>query len=173
MNNADTELYTQEPKHFWLSAIHKATRQSALHLEDCLGDLGVSAPDAHILSFVRLYGPSSVGELVRVFGYRKPTMSSMLNRLESRGLLGRQLNPADRRSLLVELTAKGNRLADAARKTAEQFDSEVVERVSVEDLRGFQRVIEAIAKVTGVIVRQESDQESDQGAAKQQGTSEE
>jgi len=167
MNNADSELYSDEPKYRWLSAIHKATRQSALHLEDRLKNLGLSAPEAHVLSFVRLYGPNSVGELVRVFGYRKPTMTSMLNRLESRGLLGRRLNPADRRSLLVELTPQGKRLADTARKTAEQFDSEVVERVSMKDLRGFQRVIEAIAEVSGVMVRLESGQEQE----KQQDTS--
>ena len=42
------------------------------------------------------------------------TMTNRLDRLESRGLIKRIPNPADRRSLDVELSAEGRRRVDAA-----------------------------------------------------------
>ncbi len=42
------------------------------------------------------------------------SMTNRLNRLESRGLVARVADPADRRGLLVELTAEGAKLIDAA-----------------------------------------------------------
>jgi DNA-binding MarR family transcriptional regulator len=123
-------------------------------MEDILKDLGVSVAAAHMLSFIGVYGPSSVGELVRVFGYRKPTMTSMLNKLEQRGYLSRALNPADRRSLLIGLTPEGTKIATESRRRVEELDAAVLEKVSEEDIRGFQNVLNALAEITGVKVRQ-------------------
>jgi DNA-binding MarR family transcriptional regulator len=122
-------------------------------MEDILKDLRVSAPEAHMLSFIGLYGPSSVGELVRVFGYRKPTMTSMLNKLEQRGYLVRQLNPEDRRSLLIRLQPEGEKIAGEARRRVEDLDADIIKRVSASDMAGFQNVLNAVAKITGVEVR--------------------
>lgn len=42
------------------------------------------------------------------------TMTNRLDRLAERGLVARVADPADRRSLLVELTAEGRKLVDRA-----------------------------------------------------------
>jgi MarR family transcriptional repressor of emrRAB len=122
-------------------------------MEALMQDLGVSAPEGHLISFVGAFGPSSVRELIRVFGYRKPTMTSILNKLEERGYLRRTLNPADRRSLLVELTDYGAEVAQEARRRVEDLDAVILSRVSESDIEGFHTVLEAVAEVTGVTVR--------------------
>src|SRR5436309_159881 len=62
----------------YLSPIHKATRQIGLFLEPRCAALGVSPAEGHLLSYLRSYAPCPIGEVVRVFGIRPSTMTSML-----------------------------------------------------------------------------------------------
>ena len=88
----------------FLSPIHKSTRQIELYLEGRMAELGVSNPEGHLLSYLASYAPCPVGDLRRVFGYKGSTLTSMLDRLERRGLITRGAHPGDRRSFLVELS---------------------------------------------------------------------
>jgi DNA-binding MarR family transcriptional regulator len=120
-----------------------------------MAELGLAPNECHFLSYVVAYGPCPIGELVRVFGYKKPTMTAILDRLEKRGLAARKPNPADRRSVLVEATAEGRRLSARAHKPVDRLNEEIAARVSRRDLEGFTRVMEAIHETTGVEVRQD------------------
>ena len=51
--------------------------------------------------------PNEIGERRLV---TRGTVTGVLDSLEQRGLVARRRHPADRRSLLIELTAKGRRL---------------------------------------------------------------
>jgi DNA-binding MarR family transcriptional regulator len=143
-----------------ISPLHRANRQTAIYLEEQLTDLGVSAPEAHIVSYVDAYGPCPIGELVRVFGYKKPTMTSMLDRLERKELIRRELNPKDRRSFVVSTVEKGPALAEEARGRVEKLDRTIRRRVSEDDFRGFLNVVDAVAETTGVNVREDATGES-------------
>ena len=73
-----------------LSPIHKATRQIHLHLEPEFRRLGVSTVEGHLLSYLLGYGPCPITELNRVFGFKRSTATSILDRLETRGLVMRK-----------------------------------------------------------------------------------
>jgi DNA-binding MarR family transcriptional regulator len=75
---------------------------------------GLSVPEGDILFTLRRsaeqrLAPSQLSEWLFV---TSGTMTGRLDRLESRGLIRRVPNPADRRGMDVELTADGRRLAD-------------------------------------------------------------
>lgn len=156
MNSTKEIQSTTRSGVYLISALHRASRQGSIFIDQLVRDLGLNAAEGHFLAYVSIYGPSSVGELVRVFGYRKPTMSSMIDKLEKRGYLRRLLNDDDKRSILVELTAEGHRVSDLGRSRVQGLDAAVLERVSEADLEGFQRVLEALAHITGVDVRREA-----------------
>lgn len=137
-----------------VSPIHKAGRQMSLYLSKSLFDMDVAPGHGHLLTYVSIYGPCPVGELVRVFGYKKTSMTNVLNLLSDKGYIVRLLNPSDSRSLLIRTTPKGTRLAKSARKVVENFDSRVTGKVTQADLRGFQKVMEALSQVTGVTIRE-------------------
>lgn len=139
----------------FLSALHKANRQCSVHLEDQLADLGVSSHEGHLLTYVAVYGPCPVGELVRVFGLKKPTMTSMLDRLVARKLVTRKPHPDDRRSWLVGITPRGARVGHETHARVEHFERNIAKHVRSSDLRGFERVIEAIGRATGIVLRSE------------------
>ena len=135
----------------YLSPLHRATRQIGLWFEQRLPDFPGS--EGHLLSYLVPYGPCPVSELVRVFGIKHSTMTSMLDRLEERGLLERKDNPEDKRSWLVGLTRKGRATAARVNLLVQEIEGEIGQRVSKRDLEGFQRVMEAVAEATGVTVR--------------------
>jgi DNA-binding MarR family transcriptional regulator len=137
----------------FLSPLHRASRQIGIYLASRLGGVGVQNSEGHLLSFLRSYSPAPISELIRVFGLKKSTMTSVLDRLEKRGLLRREAHPTDRRSYFVGITDEGRRLAEAVQRPVEELERRIRDEVDDEDLRGFQRVLESIAKVTAVEVR--------------------
>jgi DNA-binding MarR family transcriptional regulator len=96
----------------FLSPLHKASRQISVYLEGHTRELGVSPIEGHFLSYLRSYSPAPIGELVRVFGIKQSTFTSMLDRLEKAGLIRREMNPGDRRSFLIHITDPGRELAE-------------------------------------------------------------
>lgn len=134
----------------FLSPIHKSTRQLELFLEGRMAKLGVSNPEGHLLSYLASYAPCPVGDLRRVFGYKGSTLTSMLDRLERRGLITRGVHPEDRRSFLVELSEKGLDTARAVTQVVVDLENDIHQHCQPSDLEGFRRVMDAIAAATRV-----------------------
>ena len=154
MNNSQTNKpYDTPPPLQVLSPLHRAGRQVSIFLEARLAPLGLASAEAHLLAYVAVYGPCRVAELSRVFGYKGPTMTGMLDRLETRDWVARDVNPDDRRSFLVSATGAGARVADAARAIVERLDGEIANQVTPADLEAFHKVVTAVDTRTGVDVR--------------------
>ncbi|HVS03985.1 MAG TPA: MarR family transcriptional regulator [Thermoanaerobaculia bacterium] len=137
--------------------MHRASRQIALRLEWSCRQLGVSPQEGHLLTYLGSYAPAPVGELRRVFGHKGSTLTSLLDRLSAAGLASRRPNPADRRSVLVETTAGGERVAAVLRIVILALEGEILRRVQPADLEGFRAVMAAIEDVTRVDPRKESE----------------
>jgi DNA-binding MarR family transcriptional regulator len=137
----------------FLSPLHRASRQLSLNLQELMDGLELSPHEGHVLAYLCRFAPCPVGELVRVFGYNKSTLTGVLDRLERAGCLHRELNPEDRRSFLVTVTPEGKRKGAALRQITEALERRIASRITPADLRGFDRVMSAIADVTGVQVR--------------------
>jgi len=80
-------------------------------LEETLDEQGMSHGDWKVLSSLRWAetGRRSAGELARRAELTSGTMTTRLDHLEREGLVRRTRDPGDRRSVIVELTAKGRR----------------------------------------------------------------
>jgi DNA-binding MarR family transcriptional regulator len=137
----------------FLSPIHKATRQIGIHLSAAVDGLGISVEEGHLLSYLRSYAPCAIFEIHRVFGWKRSTLTSILDRLEERGHVVREVHPGDRRSFLVRLTKRGARLAERVQQPVAALEECIRRAISDEDLAGFQRVMEAIGIVTHVQVQ--------------------
>jgi DNA-binding MarR family transcriptional regulator len=135
----------------YLSPLHRANRQIGLWFEEHLPDL--QATEGHMLSYLVPYGPCPVSELVRVFGMKHSTMTSILDRLEKRGLVERKSNPSDRRSFLVGLTRRGQTTAAKVNELVAEIEKAIDGRVSKRELEGFNAVMRAVEEATEVEVR--------------------
>ena len=137
----------------FISPMHKAFRQLGIHLEERMAGLGIQPGEGHLLAFLLTYEPSPISELIRVFGLKKSTLTGRLDRLVDKGLIRRDVNPEDRRSFLVGLTAKGRKLARRVNRITEALEAEIDTRIGRGDLKGFEQILRAIGEVTAVEVR--------------------
>ncbi len=134
----------------YLSPLHKATRRIADHLEPRMAGLGLSNPEAHLISYLGPYGPCPVSRLRAVFGHKGSTLTAMLDRLERRGFITRVVHPEDRRSFLIGLTTRGRRQAGRVQAVIDALEAAIDRGVSERDLAGFRRVLDAVEAAAAV-----------------------
>ncbi len=85
--------------------------------EETLDQLGLTMSDWHVLTALRWSGKPprrTAGELARRAELTSGAMTSRLDALEAEGLVRRLRDPADRRSVLVELTDDGRKKHEQA-----------------------------------------------------------
>jgi MarR family multiple antibiotic resistance transcriptional regulator len=82
---------------------------------------GIVASQFEFLRHIRDHPGARVADLSATFAVGIGAASKGVDRLEQRGWVARQPNPADRRSSLLALTADGRKLTDAAERTFEDL----------------------------------------------------
>lgn len=129
-------------------SLQRATHQIGIWVEASLKDERITQGEAHILAYLATTAGSSMNELHHHFGHRRSTLTNIVDRLESRGLVRRSVNPASRRSVLLALTPSGESLGREILELMRWIDQSIADRVTPEELRGFERVNETLAEVT-------------------------
>jgi len=76
---------------------------------------GISAARLSALSVLVFGGPRSVSALADAEQVRPPTMTRLVQALESEGLVRRRPDPLDRRVVRIEASAKARRVLERAR----------------------------------------------------------
>jgi MarR family transcriptional regulator, organic hydroperoxide resistance regulator len=132
--DADDRLSLDKQVCFTLAV---ASREIVSLYRPLLQPLGLTHPQ--YLVMVTLWGarrPISIKELSRQLKLDAPTLSPLLKRLEKAGLVERQRDPADERSLRVSLTERGQDL----RAQAAAVPAAVIDRlgISLADLESLQ-----------------------------------
>ena len=92
-------------------ALHRTTHCTLHALSSMLADLSLGAAEINALANLADRGALSVGELSAETGARATTLTGVLDRLESRGYLTRELDASDRRSFRLPLTEAGQAVA--------------------------------------------------------------
>jgi DNA-binding MarR family transcriptional regulator len=64
-----------------------------------------------VLQHLASVGPSTLGELAQASGVKKSTMTELIDRLETKGYVGRMRDERDARRVFVGLTSSGERRA--------------------------------------------------------------
>ncbi|WP_205781635.1 MarR family winged helix-turn-helix transcriptional regulator, partial [Mycobacterium alsense] len=70
-------------------------------------------------------GHTSLTELCKLAHRNPSTMSESVDKMVNQGLLSRRRSDTSRRTVLLELTAKGRRARDAARRALDKFTTEL------------------------------------------------
>jgi DNA-binding MarR family transcriptional regulator len=124
-------------------AVHRATHRIGLYLAS-IGDERLSQGEAHLLAHLAAASPASIRDLHRGLAHKPSTLTSILDRLERRGFITREVGAADRRTFVVALTAKGTPVARRVHRRVADLERAVAATRPAADLRAFQKVIDAI-----------------------------
>ena len=77
-------------------------------------------------------------------GMESTSLSRTLKTMENQGLIRREPNPDDGRSVLIKLTKEGLEKRTLSKEVVIQFNQSIQEAVSEKDLESFYKVIELI-----------------------------
>lgn len=97
---------------FW--DIGTVGRMTQTVVEDSLVDAGISGREFWIISLLAAQGPVTPGEIASRSGIPATSISKVVARLASRGLIEETANPEDGRSRLVSISAGGRAAIKAA-----------------------------------------------------------
>ncbi|HEY6150575.1 MAG TPA: MarR family winged helix-turn-helix transcriptional regulator [Gaiellaceae bacterium] len=131
-------------EHHLIPATERAAHLIGLYLERQIAELRITQAEVHILAHLAKGGETSPNELHHLFGHKRSTLTSVLDRLEARGLTRRAINPDDRRSFIVSLTPPGKRAAATVAKAASALEQRIAARASGRDLDGFSATLAAL-----------------------------
>jgi DNA-binding MarR family transcriptional regulator len=125
-------------------ALQRATHHTLHALSAGLADLSLSAAEINALANLGEGGTLSVRQLSERTGTRASTLTGLLDRLESRGYLMREVDPADRRSFRLPLTDLGQETAARALAAISALEREALSRLDATQLAGYRAVVTAL-----------------------------
>jgi len=125
-------------------ALQRTTHYTLRALSAALADLNLSAAEINALANLGDDGTLSVRQLSERTGTRASTLTGLLDRLENRGYLARELDPADRRSFRLPLTETGQAVAARVRAAIADLERDALSRLDATQLAGYHAVVTAL-----------------------------
>jgi MarR family transcriptional regulator, organic hydroperoxide resistance regulator len=121
------------------------TTHCTLHaLSSALAGENLTAAEVNALANLADREALNVRELSAETGTRATTLTGVLDRLESRGYLTRELDPADRRSFRLPLTETGQAVAARVRAAVTELERDALAGLSATQIAGFHAVMSAL-----------------------------
>lgn len=108
--------------------------------------IDVTMPQMKALILVYGSGNNSLrmGQMASALGVALSTATGIVDRLVEQGLLERQEDPEDRRSVVVRLTKRGWETMERPHRAMQQRLAHVLGLLDTDDLRGLARALEAV-----------------------------
>jgi DNA-binding MarR family transcriptional regulator len=91
-----------------LIALRRIIRATDLHSRALDKETGLTTPQLMVIRAIREMDKPTVTAIARTVSLSQATVTTILNRLESKGLLTRQRDKIDRRAVNLRLTKAGN-----------------------------------------------------------------
>lgn len=109
-----------------IAALRQITRAIDLHSRLLLHEYGLTIPQLVALRAIERLQPVTVGALAKTIHLGSATVTGILGRLQTRGLISRARGDFDRRSVVVQLTDEGAKLiAEAPSLLQDKFRREL------------------------------------------------
>ena len=146
---------------------YPALAQQLLHMLDAAGPRppheDISQTQRGEMAVLRLLAEENrqllAGEISRGLGMTTSRIAAVLNSLEKKDMITRCVDPADRRRVVVALTARGEDFCRARRREAERDFTHLLERLGEDDARQF---VHLLGRVFAILTE-------DRGSCRRQG----
>jgi DNA-binding MarR family transcriptional regulator len=110
-------------------------------------DMSVTLTQLSAMATLQKHGAMSAGELATCERVQPPSMTKVLANLEERGLVRREVHPADRRQAIIAITAEGIALLDSERRSRDAWLSQRLAALSADERALLQRVAPLLDKL--------------------------
>lgn len=110
----------------------------------------ISLPQLHVLITLQERKAITVSELASLLGISMPSASSIVDRMEERGLVTRTRDSVDRRVVTVEISSRGSELAEEFMGLKREQVMSLFRSMSDEELT---HVVRGIESITAALTR--------------------
>lgn len=125
-------------------SLHRATHHTLRALGAALADLGLTSAEINALANLADRRSRSVKQLGVDTGTPPTTLTGVLDRLQGRGYLTRELDPADRRSFRLTLTGAGQAAAARVRHEVAALEESALRGLTAGQVASYHAVITAL-----------------------------
>lgn len=132
-----------------VASIRQIVRAVDMHSRHLVEVFGLTGPQVATLQEAARLGPTPVSALARSVHLSPGTVSGIVQRLERRELLQRERSDADRRTVLISITADGRRVVDAAPSLLQDRFREELERLEDWERLMILSTLKRIARLMG------------------------
>lgn len=122
---------TMSPQDCIFHLLTKASKAGVRCWKQQTADLGITAVQAKVLSFMHVYGDVTASRLGELTALDSATLTGLLDRLEAMDLARRQTKLDDRRAVLVCLTEHGRSVAETVHTRMQPANEKFLEGLSV------------------------------------------
>ncbi|GAA4928762.1 MarR family winged helix-turn-helix transcriptional regulator [Mucilaginibacter defluvii] len=91
---------------------------------------------------------TTVSQAAQLLGLKSTSLSRMLNHLETTGLIYRETNSGDKRSVKIYLTAEGKEKRQLARQVVKQFNNYLNSRINEKEREYLSNLLKKINTLT-------------------------
>ena len=127
----------------------RASRVVSRAFDSALEEAGGTLPIWLILLNLKIRRPDNQRELAEAVGVREATLTHHLNAMDTRGLITRTRDPANRRIHVVQLTEDGEATFGRLRETAIAFNARLCAGMSEDDLDRLKGLLSQLAANVG------------------------
>jgi len=138
-------------KEFSFEEVARSLHSNAIHLlrrvriEDSA--MGIGPAQASALSVVVFGGPLTLNELAGAEQVRPPTMSRVVEALVREGLVRREINKEDRRSVKIFPTDKGTKIIHEGRNRREKRLIKLLSQLGTDEIRCLGRAAKILSRI--------------------------
>lgn len=125
-------------------ALYSASNRIVRLHRPLLDPLGLTYPQFLVMLVLYESAPRRVGDLGLTLGMDNGTLTPLLKRLESAGLVTRTRDSADERRVLIDLTRAGQALRDAACSVPEKIETAC--RLSTDEVAALRETLDGLAR---------------------------
>jgi DNA-binding MarR family transcriptional regulator len=129
--------------------LSKASQRGARFWSQKVACLNLTAVQAMVIRFLHDRDEITSAELGVRTDLDSATLTGILDRLESAGLVERLPNPDDRRAILVHLTKKGRETGLQVMKFMEEANKEFIKGLSADEEKALRGTLKKIRQRTG------------------------
>jgi DNA-binding MarR family transcriptional regulator len=119
------------------------SRRLDREMQASLAHVGLTKEEFKVLMALH-EGPRSHGSLCAELGVATGTMTNRLDKLEREGLVARSRDPADRRGVLLEMTAAGRDRLDAYIERGAGRERQLLDGLGQADRRRLNRLLQKL-----------------------------
>jgi len=136
----------QETIDYFLKIVWQTVANKYNHL---VSEFGITQSIGYLLININEKDGTTVSQAATLLGLKSTSLSRMLRQVEEMGLIYRESNAGDKRSVKIYLTETGKQKRHQARVLVRQFNNYLDDHISENDREALIRILNKIMKLTG------------------------